>query len=77
MSELMDTTQTNWKQRLLLTGTLIGAALGFVSAYLLARTAEESGGELKINTADILRMSLAVITTIRGVAALGSGNNAS
>ena len=63
----------NWKSKLMLSGTLIGAAVGLITAIMLARTAEEEGGELNITTSDLLKTSLTIISTIRGVAALGGG----
>ena len=35
---------SNWRTKTLILGALIGALLGAGTAYLLARTAEESGG---------------------------------
>ena len=35
-------TNNNWKPKVLLIGTLLGALVGLGTAYLLARTAEEN-----------------------------------
>ncbi|MBK8932947.1 MAG: hypothetical protein IPM76_11650 [Chloroflexi bacterium] len=64
----------NWKVKLLVVGTVIGAAIGLGTAYLMARTAEENvGGPPKINTADALRIGINAIGLVRGIAALGDG----
>ena len=36
----------NWKVKLLVVGTVIGAAIGLGTAYLMARTSEENVGEI-------------------------------
>ncbi len=66
----------NWKPRLLVMGTFIGAGLGLVTAFMLAREAEQRSDEednLSISAGDILKTSLGVITTARSVASLGAG----
>jgi len=35
--------QDNWKQQTYIIGTIIGAAMGFLSAYLFTREAENEG----------------------------------
>lgn len=64
----------NWKPKLLIVGTALGALLGFISAYFMARSAEErAGGPPEISTGDLLRVSIGVIGLMRGIAALGDG----
>ena len=67
----------NWKPKLLVMGTFLGASLGLATAFLLAREAEQKYGQedLSISAGDILKTSLGVITTVRSVASLGAGNN--
>lgn len=61
----------NWKMKVLLVGTVIGAVVGLGAAYLLARTAEENhDGPPKIKTGDALKIGVNVIGVIRGIAAL-------
>ncbi|HFC12239.1 MAG TPA: hypothetical protein ENJ56_05290 [Anaerolineae bacterium] len=62
----------NWKPKLMIIGTLLGAGVGLVTASLLARAAEE-GGDLELNGGDLLKTALGVVTTMRSVAALGAG----
>lgn len=69
---LVDTSDPNWKNRIIIIGTLIGALLGFGSAYLLARTADESGsGPPHITTGDAIKTAITVIGVMRGIASLG------
>ncbi len=64
----------NWKRQFLITGALVGAALGFTTAFLMARAAEEDGrhGPPDIRTMDVIRATLGVIGAMRGIAALGN-----
>jgi len=61
----------NWKMKVLLIGTALGAAVGLGTAYLLVRTAaEHHDGPPKIKTGDALKIGVNVIGVIRGIAAL-------
>jgi hypothetical protein len=72
MSQIETTeTTSNWKMKVLVIGTAIGAAVGLGTAYLLARTAEEShNGPPQIKTSDALKAGVNIIGVMRGVAAL-------
>lgn len=62
----------NWKVRLIVGGTVIGALSGLAAGYLLSRTSEEKAGSPpKIQTMDALRLAISVIGVVRGIAALG------
>ena len=64
-------TTGNWKIKVMLIGTVIGAVVGLGTAYLLARTAEEShDGPPKIKTGDALKAGVNIIGVMRGIAAL-------
>lgn len=64
----------NWKTNLLLIGAVSGALIGAGTAYLLARSAENSqGGPPEISTRDLLGTGIAIIGVIRGIASLGDG----
>ncbi len=61
----------NWKMKILLIGTALGAVVGLGTAYLLARTAEENhDGPPKIKTGDALKIGVNIIGVIRGIASL-------
>ena len=63
----------NWRPKLYIAGVAIGALVGFGTAYLLARTAEESraGRPPEITTADAIKTAIGVIGVMRGIASLG------
>lgn len=63
----------NWKSKTLMVGALVGALVGLGTAYLLARTAEESGsGPPQITTSDAVKIGVGVIGIVRGIASLGN-----
>ena len=65
------TSNHNWKTKVLIIGTAIGALVGLGTAYLLARTAEENNdGPPKIKTGDALKVGVNVIGVMRGIASL-------
>lgn len=77
MSELSNN-QNNWKGRVYINGTLIGAAIGFIGAYLYARASEENaernGGQpTKLQTGQLLSIALAILGLIRQIAEAGKG----
>ena len=62
----------NWKTKILVGSTIIGAVTGLAAGYLLSRNAEERrGSPPQIQTMDILRLTIGVIGIVRGIAALG------
>jgi hypothetical protein len=64
--------ESNWKQRLLIIGVAGGALIGALTAYLLIRTAEDSGGgPPEIPTRDALKVAVATVGAVRGIASLG------
>ncbi|HEX6386427.1 MAG TPA: hypothetical protein VF177_17280 [Anaerolineae bacterium] len=68
----MITNNSSWKTKVLLMGTAVGAAVGFGTAYLMARTAEEShSGPPQISTGDLLKAGVSVIGVMRAIASWG------
>lgn len=72
-----ETDVDNWKTKTLILGAVLGALLGLGSAYLLVRTAEESGRRPEVSTGDAIRTGIAIIGLVRGVASLGEGKRKS
>lgn len=72
MQQLEMMTDQQWKTRTLLIGALVGALLGAGTAYLMNRTAEESGGgPPQITTGDAVKAAIGVVGVMRGIASLG------
>lgn len=62
----------NWKTRILVGSTILGAVTGLAAGYLLSRNSEErAGSPPKIQTMDALRLAITVIGVVRAIAALG------
>lgn len=71
-TNLLESPDENWKFKSYLIGGAIGAAVGVATAFLLARTSEKSrGGPPDLDVGDALKLSIAVIGLVRGIAALG------
>lgn len=69
----MSQSDENWKTKVIIASTVIGAVVGLATGFLLSRTAEESGGEKpEINTLDAVKAVVGIIGVMRGIAALGS-----
>ena len=67
------TRNNDWKTKTYIIGTVVGAAIGFGTAYLFARSAEErgDGSPPRISTGDAIKSAVGVIGIMRGIAALG------
>ncbi len=66
------TENENWKTKILITGTVVGAAVGLGTAFLLSRSSESNrGGPPDVTPVDLLKVAVAVIGVVRGIAALG------
>ena len=62
----------NWKTKVLVGSTVIGAVTGLAAGFLMSRSAEEKGGAPpKIGTADALRLVVAVIGLVSNHEAFG------
>ena len=62
-----------WKQRTYATGIFVGGVVGFLSAYLFARSAEENddGKPDQISTGTLISLLLGLLGLIRQVADSG------
>jgi len=62
----------NWKTKVLIGSTVIGAVTGLAAGFLLSRNAEEKSGRAPtIQTMDALKLGISVFGLVRGIAALG------
>ena len=69
---LVEQPDPHWKAKTYVIGGLVGAAVGIGTAFLLARSSEKNrGGPPELETSDMLRLGVAVIGVVRGIAALG------
>lgn len=77
MSSLLpNNSSKSMKTRVYVVGGIAGLALGMLSAYLYARSAEEHGFAQpeRIKTMDALKLAVALLAIIRQVTDLGGGN---
>jgi hypothetical protein len=72
MRQIESMTDQQWKTKTLILGAIVGAILGVGTAYLMNRTAEESGGgPPEITTGDAVKAAIGIIGVVRGIASLG------
>ncbi len=63
----------NWKNKVLITGGVVGVAIGLLTAFMLVRTAERNGRQTpEVRPTDLLGTAIAVIGVVRGIASLGN-----
>lgn len=64
--------QENWQTKVLITGGVVGAAIGLMTSWLLVRTSRETrGGPPAITTGDAIKVGVTTIGLVRAIAALG------
>ena len=64
--------QENWQAKVLVTGGVVGAAIGLVTSWLLIRTSREvRGGPPAITTGDAIKVGVTIFGLVRAIAALG------
>jgi hypothetical protein len=56
--------------RILILGTLIGAATGLAAALMLQRRAEQTGTEITLSTGEGIQLGVMIMGLLRAVAAL-------
>jgi hypothetical protein len=65
------TESNNWKARTLIIGTVVGAAVGVLSAYLLIQRADREKQVLSVSAGEGVRLGLLVFGLLRQVTTLG------
>lgn len=66
--------RTEWKNKVLVLGGVIGGLVGVGAAYLLVQRAEREGTELELGTGEGIRLGLLVLGMLRQVSRLGDGS---
>ena len=64
--------EKNWKTKTMLIGTLIGAAAGAMSAFILIKRAEGDDSKPKISPAESVQVGLGLLGLMRLIAGIGS-----
>jgi gas vesicle protein len=59
------------KNRIILSGTLLGALIGLIAALLIARRAENNERETAITTGEGIKIGALVFGLLRAIASLG------
>ncbi len=62
---------SNWKNRVLLTGAILGALTGLGAAYLLVQRAEREGIAPNLSAGEGVKLGVLVFGLLRQVAQLG------
>jgi hypothetical protein len=62
----------SWKTKTIITGTVIGAAVGALSSFLLIKRAEAENTKPKLSPGEGVQMGLGVIGLLRIIAGIGS-----
>ena len=74
MSRLpVETPESNSRSQIYILGSIIGLAVGFISAYLYARAVDEADNEGDLEAGDYVKIGLALVTLVRQMTELGSG----
>jgi hypothetical protein len=58
------------RTKILIVGSVVGASVGLLGAFLLVQSMEKQDRELRITTGEGLRLGLIVLTLLRQVAGL-------
>ena len=61
----------NWKTKILLVGTALGAVVGLGAAYLLVQRTEREGGEFDITAREGVKLGVLIFGLLRSVSQLG------
>ena len=71
--------KSNWKTQVYLVGAGVGAVMGFLSAYLFAKEAEDSADDKEkqpdVSPITLLGLALSVMTLVRQIGETGRKKN--
>jgi len=59
------------QNRILIFGTLIGAATGLAAALILQRRAEKTGNEISLSTGEGIQLGVMIMGLLRAISSLG------
>jgi len=59
------------QNRILIFGTLIGAATGLAAAMILQRRAEKTGNEISLSTGEGIQLGVMIMGLLRAISSLG------
>lgn len=62
----------NWKTKTIIIGTIIGAAVGALSGFLVVKRAETEDAQPKFTAGEGVQMGLGVLGLLRMIAGVGS-----
>ena len=65
----------DWRVKALLTGGVIGTALGLTAAYLYIHSVEEEGTTPEIQPSEAVGIGLAILAVLRQIATLHEGDS--
>ena len=63
--------KNQWKTKVLILGSIIGAVAGAASAYLLVKRAEQDDNQPKLSPGEGIQVGLGVLGLMRLIAGLG------
>ena len=66
------TLDPTWKRKALLSGTLIGASVGLIGAYMLIQHTEKVGNQPNLSVKEGVKLGALVFGLLRQVALLGN-----
>jgi gas vesicle protein len=70
--ELTETDNDSWKMKSYIIGGMVGATVGMITAVMLVRNSDKKHvGPPEIEITEVLKLSIAAIALVRGIAALG------
>jgi len=61
----------NWKTRMIIIGSLIGALTGLAASFIMIKQAEKQQKQIQVNPADGVKLGLGVLTLLRLVSDIG------